>query len=711
MSVLLSNGAVVLSSGGLAVASQTSATVTLTRTGSYNVIGEPIVFEATSVTGLDTSEASFVMSDAALDQLVEWEWTITPPAGAATTWAYPTRLMPGHNARMTAYGRWGFIVPDVAGTWTFSVFGVDRNGTPVTASETATVVSRESVVADSAAWLLYDGDLTGAPTHDASNRYTSWDALKNALHAAGSDPVRVRVKGGASSVATGQLSGPSLSMPLVMFHGYGSGKYTVSNNGSFRLIESNFGTARQLIFEDMIFEGPFDANTETGAEVEGVYLGNGHTGSAPWSFRNCELNGWLTGIFTDSSQLTTYVEDCGFTDWAGSAVFMQRPGIHMRGCNMEQPATQPSGGHAKAASFGGIRGEVGILDGCVSFNNSSPFYGAGNAWPSPQPAVRFSVTTSAGGSGRTNAQRCVLSPSVSVQNSGEYGASFGPTNLLLERCTILGHFFPGIIDVDNSGVTVRNCMVLGAAADRAPNLSTTTFINIDSHLDDTGAGVNTDPIRIINNTVVDQNSDAGVSIAEVNVEEAFSTQTISNNTSYAPNYTPAVQPNGALTPQSGITPLAGGARMNYTHYLYNLASGVADGNSSPEIPWWTDVDGRSITQALADGGAEVHYLKNASSGAVLGSTDGLTFSTSATGVTINNNTGSTLAAGNYRIQIDLRHSPPGIIPGTASVANDGRLWSVSATPDNAALVPHFDFFGNTRSSGSPTLGAIDPNGT
>lgn len=745
--VLPFSGAAILSGAGLLQSSPTSATVSLTRVGtnSTNAVGEAIEFEATDVSGLDLSGYTYTLADAPLDQLVEWYWTITAPGGAATTWSAPTRLAPGHNARLTAYGRRGFIIPDVAGTWTFAVFGVDKNGATVSASASCEVVTTSSVVTDQNSWVLYTDTLPGGGvegTDYATGRaYATWDNLVTALEGySGGGAVRVRLQGGSTWSAANQFFPRFSNYTQLIMEPYGSGRATINTGSEGFYDDTHAENSHNLQLRGIDIIPEWDMTTESPFGADGGWNISATAGSPrAISFSD----GSLTGLGGNATTIKVYCENIDFLDGPEFNIIGQTP-MFVRGSNFDAPAASLMGGRRNENStdstwrnaHGNLR-ENGfqVLDGCTFHNQGGWSYTTGGEWVFTQQTLRFipSGTTSPGG--RLNIQRCIFEPGLYILNTNP-GPEEVPTNVLIERSVFLSHHqfgnLDGMLDIRCSGVTVRNCALLGSSAGGSSSEFVTRTPNIYLKSDVSTDTTNTDPVRIIANTGIDLRTGART-YTLVNVVEAFSQQEITNNIEYAPNYDTPHQPDGALVAETGTTPVNTGSRLGYTHHQFTLASDLAVGATSGVFSWFNDVDGVAVDHTTFNTGAEkdnifnnaiTGYIQNfATTGDGVSVGGGsITINKTAGGWSITNNldTGDTrgsfivsgvLKAGTYRLQLDRRHDPV-VKSGTASGANDGQLWAPASavTPDDPAKVPHFDFFGHTRSSGSPTKGAIDPLG-
>lgn len=739
-----------LSNGGLAqstpVGVSGEVSLSVYADNDKGIVGEPIVFDVVNVSGMDLSGFTYTLSDAPLDQLVEWFWTITPPAGAATTWSNVTRLAPGHNSRLTAYGRRNFIIPDVAGTWTFEVFGVDRQGNTLTASASKVVSSIDSLVSQTNTWLLYTDDLGSAPTHNASREYTSIDTLLGDLNSFDSSRgiIRVLVQGGKQYAQTLAVGPRFMDTDLVIFESYGGSNAEINPTATTQfLFDSGKSTSdTNFIFKGIDVVGPWDMTTET---PDGLTDGTDVFRTSPEtdtvaryiSLVDCSVKGGALTLYgVGNENIWWFGENSVLADSQEQKVLSANS--MFRGCDISDPPMALAGGRrnqsvtddARRNAHTGIRSyRVSVLDACTFFSACGWSYCSVGGWPAVQGPVLF--RTDGDAAGRINMQRCVVEGAIEFRPTS-VGAN--PTNALIERCTVMTThtlgLLNGVIDIANSGVTIRNCQVGGQSAARtAGSENRTPWINLDSNL--ASRTENTDPVRILNNTAVDL-IDGSRTYSITNVVEAFSQQEVSNNLEYAPNYDTPHQPDGALVAESGVTFINPGAVMGYTVHEFTLVSDLAVGATSGVFSWFNDWDGVAVDDTTFSGsfrkdaiwdGSILGYINNFVT-TDDGAGNGIVINKTASGWSITNNlsTGDTrsgfvesgvLKAGTYYLQLDRRHNLAGIVPGTAAGVNDGQLYApaVAVTPDNAALVPYYDFKGNVRSSGSPTKGAIDPNGT
>ena len=708
-----------------------SARVEISRKG-LNCVGEAIRFEAVDVTGLSVTDGPYDRYDP-LDHEIEWFWTITAPTGEPSEWTAVNRLAPLHNDRLSAYGRYGFVVPRSAGTWRFDVWGVDANGDTVEAAATVDVAPWGDVAADADTWLLHDGDLTGAPVHDAARRYATWDGMVAALKSVtAGGHIRVQIKGGATFSQTSVLALADIDCTSLILHTYGSGRATVTHvPGGGDFYEDNWFNDQNVILCGLDIVGPWDSTVEgpddTTVRIAVDMITNGEERGPERGLNifDCTFSGWGNTFYCDNQMVHMYLEDVVITNHLELALFSN--GVwYLRGCNFDDHPLALCGGRRNDASTadgaqrnahaitrgGGIR----VIDACQMFCHNGWSWWDSGGWPAAQPNVRFDVDPSSAPTAKCNIQRSVFEGhGIAIGSTSD--TAIGPTNILIERNIILGIHQPPKVETALSGVTIRNNVIIGASASRSAVASVRPRIVLDSRLVHAASG-NNDPVRLVNNTIVDLLPADGAFVG-LTVAEAFPDQAVANTLEYAPNYATPHQPDGTLVAEPGTTPICGGARMGFTHHRFTLVSDLAPGTSSAEIPWFDDYDGVAVDDTTFAGGAGKHNLFGGSysgrSSSYWTTAEGLSFSLSPTGVTLSlaSDAGYTILSGDYRLQLDRRHNLSGPIPGSATPAADGQLWAPAApaVPDAPLAVPHFDFFGRVRSAVEPTKGAIDPNAT
>ena len=688
-----------------------TASISVTR-GNLQCVGEGIILEVTNIQNMGLSTGVFDAYNPA-DHEPFYTWTITGPDGS--TWSNVPRLLSGHNNRKKRYGRKIMYMPRVAGSYTFSVNAVNPNtGSSLTGaiSTTLSVASIEDTIPQSRRVILYDGsDLTGAPTHDTINRYTTWSAARdraNSLSASG--PVWLACRGGETFARN---STTNVNFPGVI-SAYGTGRATIdcsTNNANFC---RDGGRNGSLIFIGMAILQDWDMTDHTGTQKRSsdyAFSNNGNGTSFHMTcLTDCEVNGWDANFLYDGGSADNYcicLEDVITGKHINYDVFIGGSSAQMyaNGTRFESPGASLAGGmrddndntNASPPYRRNIHGPIRAsnatlhLYGC-SFHSQNGWSWWGAAWPAHQPDLRFKF---GGGIGGDYSVRCCILEGVGITTAASTGSE-GPTNMVIEMNHLVSTSQSTEIQVFCTGMTVRNNSLISTSAARDPGNRSDTPVRIQVNKNPDGTSLNGgDPVRIHHNTLIELLGGSAENPI-VNVIEAHDNQIVSDNLFGAPNKDTPYWSDGTMTPRTGATLISTGSRFGYWRSgSLTLSADLAPGGSLGPFAWGNDVDGNPVDETTFVGspGEHVVWMQNKSGQSGRPSNyyfpavgvgyvnEGVSFTINSSGVTVTNNTTRTWPRFNddgdlvqYEVQLDRRHD---IVArtGSAPAADDGRLWA------------------------------------
>lgn len=698
----------------------TDGTITITR-GPLGCVGEAVYFEVENVTGFPLTTGSFIRFDPVFHE-IEWKWTITPPSGSEpTTWVAPTRNITANKNRLRHWGKWGFFTPMVQdGTYTIAVEGRHRpSGRVVNLSTTFDVVTQISVA--TRVLIVYDGsNLTGAPAHSAGDRYTSFKAAHSAARGINGTVLISFLGGYASSETFSNEVRDTDAVDHIIVNTYGTGKGRINisgGSGNRRFMWFRAGWNGGFVWQNVEIEGTWDMTAGLSGSTEGAYGDGFYFAGSPWfSMSGAGPSKMGTLMVSTAGAQSVFVEDVVMRHYLDYRCFnYDAARLMFRGCDMDNPPNATVGFlDNDSSSFNQPRNQhtsirTGnmnrlLISGCTFLTNVGWSGLINNNWASHQPAWRYKESTGDGGpGGNIIVERCLCEGNAPIG-----GQSDRAHNGLFERNMILGTTQGSGLggSCRASGTTARLNFFLGSSADRDPSASPRSGggeyqFKIGRDISPVIGGVdNTDPVRIYCNLAYDPAAEDYQSWACGFINLSTSPlAVVANNLAYAPNYTTPVAPDGALSPRTGVTVAnTVGSRLGFTHHRVDF--GTANiGDTKGPFPWFNDLDGNPVDGDTFSGGPGWHIIHN-SAGATTNwwrvSLNDLGNGTFTITFLAENAGGYPVTYGNHRLQLDRRHDIV-TVPGTASIADDGRIWAPdSIVPATGQWVTYWDFFENVR---------------
>lgn len=715
--------------------SNPTITFAITR-DAMSVTGEKVQLDLTSATGFNLPSAVYANYEARNHDL-EIKWTVTPPAGEPATWTKTDRTIDAFKDRLVFWGSSAFYIPSVAGTYTVECEASDRFGNTDTVSDTFTVLSVDALaIPSSRTFILYDGvNLTGAPAHDAGNRYTEWHTLINSLPDTAVN-VRVAVLGGHTFTGAGiaSLSDDNF-LTGIYVEQYGTGQSVIecndpgTNDCAFML----FNTAWAGTF---VLNGDFLIQRETPWRMNaGNPLRTGTSWGTAFEFRSTtapkislsgvSIDGFLDLFASNGSQTLPEIgcEDCDFLHYINFLAFINgsQPGSFMlRGCRYDNPPDVFAGAirhqNVSTVEFYGASAHTNRFGNMkIIFDGCQQAFAFGWSWtPQDWQQHQPNRLDQAGDAGsKVVVTRCLLEGTAFALVAGG-----GATNdMLFERNIILGGtqgMGGNTSECGHSGITWRNNIFISPDLSRDPGAEqnklgffvTTRDANPQKFMFNTFIDLRAGPYDV-NNVGVD----LGGLPTEIIQEES--------NLIYCPNYDTPIVPDGvtmvsraeSVTPNNTVGSVLGFVQVDLTENL-NV------GDTSAPINWPNDVDGSATSLATFSGGLGHHYIQEKlfsrtaapfyriSVNDVGGGQ--FTVTVDANWVPGDPNTLIDIGVYDYVIRLDRRHDPIAR-PGSATPAGSGTILEPSANIpvaiNNEMGAPRYDFFGVER-TGTACQGAV-----
>ena len=534
-SAVFVTGTVAVSAAGTGAA----IAINVTR-GADQVAPDAIFFEA-SPSGFAAGAAGAGEVYAPEDHDIHYTWSFSDPG----TYGAPVNLVAGLNDRNKAYGRKVWHCFTQPGTYTVSVTAVDRAGNSATASTDVTVGDPAVAWSGSATLCVaLDGDFTGAPS--GAVQYTT---LSAAFAAYGSLPGKGRLllKRGETYTITSRID---VDGSYSNFHlgAWGAGNRPVLDNiaDGIGTLRTKGGYSGDLTISDIVFQGGWDATTETGLEGQwAIFIYS----PARVTVSQCDFDGHDTSIYPHTDTAALCVHDCAITNWENYGIFAgkaQGAKAAILGTRIAQHVDALAGSTSKAVPanwHGPLRHGFKSLymDCCDLFSNNGWSTNPGAVFAA-QPCIRHNSKVTPDIYAYYTRTVCEGGwKIISMQDAS------GAKNDLAGNCIWDGCYFLGTASTDYAmyiqygGTTVRNCVVVRPDVPALVNgFQAMIYLDTDG-LD----AVNTaSPVDIYNNTFIDLRSAANDTNDPfrivTNVNGYFSNITEENNISHAPNLPGAI---------------------------------------------------------------------------------------------------------------------------------------------------------------------------
>lgn len=475
------------------------------------------VFPSRDLTVFDGTTPELVYDEAY--HKVEYYWTITRPAGAATTfdppgpWGY--NMPTAWNNRNKAYGPLVAFCLDEPGAHTITCFAVDRDGNTAEHSVVLTAVDPDVAYAGTltvAVQPVGDTDETWIPSgatviNTGSTDWSRWSAALPGLYSGGTGiGRRLLLKPGATYdlrafrhennyTNPSELFNPPSSSSLRRFYfGVPLGGAQATVRCGERAVYGIFNNRRiaSVTFNGISFEGTWDASAEVLRDeaTQVTPIGTVRSGTQH-NWHKVKVAG-LLGVMTapaDAANSNTLIKhraffsECFLTDWADYGWF---------GSN--QPTfpgyAQGSFGGPSAAVFLGTKffrspdapQGTRLLPTTYprATNNRYPLARGAHAeylymgasdfghWTWQQPGFRWYDNDPAWNNqrfpyGRTNIDRCVFESELRIETSSDNGdPAVVPRNTVVDRALVIGQTNAETSLTVRTGSTVRNCAIVVA---------------------------------------------------------------------------------------------------------------------------------------------------------------------------------------------------------------------------------------------------------
>lgn len=649
-------------------------------------------------------------------------WTVN--GAPLAPYQAPENMVNSWNDPNTAYGKKvAFHFPD-PGTYTITLWAVDRSGNTGQASTTIAVANADSLYpgAQTVCFSNAPGE-SWADEKPGCQRVTSFAALQTAVNNAGG-PLRILFKRGQSILrpdAT-RIRMTSNGQWLNHIGAWGSGDKPILHClKNWQLFEyKNNHPVTHFTCEMIDFRGDWDAASETGVPDRSPFIFLQGTTDCHFTISHCSFDGLDAVWFgTGDTNSTMVVADCVATNWRDYGSFIHgspNQKFAMIGSRFQQNVDALNGSPPPWAKNGfyNDHGPLRFSSLGDCYLACSDFFSR-NGWSplGPDKADQACIRVNSGGGADPATciiERCVCEGGYQVvtMEGADSSRVEHPGNYLIDRALLIasGKTFKSFVTVEYGGTTIRNCVGVMPDTPAAQSNGWKGAIKLEAQSPAPG---NLDsPIRVYGNTFVnlrDTDSDPGDPWPVITQTAAFTDVTFENNIVHAPNIDTPVS-GGPISLSADIP----GVTRRYKGVLYNefgqedgtLGTAVADGaDFTVDYPlgtdqsYWQAIESIDTRHKLTAGGS-IHHAQ-------LGDFS-VTFQSN--NIRVTNASGNDWNAGSsFSLKLD-RTSQMSAIPSTYESLGPVPLpRPTSSVGSGLGLIPHDDFEGQER--GPNSAGALE----
>lgn len=703
------------------------------KKSTLGIAPEGVKFEISGFADFDTPPPTGIYDERLHNFVFLWDF-----GDAGASFKTPKNLVSAHRDANVGYGFAASHVYQEPGTYTASVLVIELSSGK-RAIWTGTIEVKDPNAEFPGPRTVYvapDGNVTDAPA--GALAYSSLDEALAAVQGE-TVPHRIMLIRGQTSLLSAQFDFNNKQFPNVFITSEpGTGdKHVVrteidlGNRGLFYVRRVNptlGGTGIDFVWQDIRFEGPWDATSETSLDTSTneapVCFWFENTGVDYALFSGCEQDGFsLVNRLSPQVPVKIFHEHLT-TNWQDYAFFGDCQDVAFLGCQIAQHKDAMSGGpkDGKHNNHGPIRlaavglpGQPGttIMDGCDLFSRNGWFPNVAG-YTTIQPCIRWNMESTVGA--RMNLQRTTMEGGYNLLAISRTRASDRAgvqVNVVVEKSLFVGsHMTSELISVLHSGVTVRNNLMIQPDVPRLSSIfDPDSFVSVGYSADEPGEPVDIDgPIQIVHNTLVNLMTDANANSSAVSNEATFivpyTSTTVADNLVHQPNLNDPQTSHAPIDVAALFDARETGPRRRREVNTGSLGGDVAPG-SSILVPY-----SQGDATWFSDPASGWHSL--GISGVAGADTSSATFVFGPSGVVITNNSGATWPNGaSYTVQLertsinalpieDWRATPSGTIELYAPSVNP-----VSPALGNAANDEiERDFLGRERPT-HPSIGALE----
>lgn len=516
-----------------------------------------IYLEANSLADFDITPNSGSGFDPAWGQ-IEYVWEVTGvDLGDYPAWnPIPDTF---RNRNLQFGPKAGFCL-DQPGSYTITVWAVDRSGNIASASITRTILGpADEYPTTQTGVVSFASDFSGKPA--GATEISSLSALNTFLGGATTaSQRRVLFRRGESfslSSAINCAVGAGGNCMIGSSAEFGTGATPIlTTSGNHQIFSSQSSSNVKLHdLELRPVSGGYDPAADSGTDVDTpIDLATAPSGTPPFNlWHNIGMQNFAQHTYSTSDAFYSVMSNVRNQEWGGTAndgygFYFTTSSANSRralvGCAMMQAPDSYTG-----AGYGPYRDPFGnhlTMSACFFFSQSAP---GGSIH---QPAMRVNTDNSA--LSRATFDRCVFEggADIFVQNENSAVRASQDCNILCDGCIFILTETSGAPDIkiENTGMIFRNCLIY--SSDKAP--SNPIFVLVEGS--GTSSDIYSDPIELYNNSIVFPNSSGWNGDIYSQNGAGFSNITDQNNIAYGSSGD-SLQGDGALdlsTALAGLVP-------------------------------------------------------------------------------------------------------------------------------------------------------------
>lgn len=539
----------------------------------------------------------------------------------------PDNMVTEWNDPNTAYGKKVAFLFQEPGTYTVDLWAIDALGTTATAEVTLTVVDADTIYPGTRTICFStDGDWTGEKP--GCQRISSVTALQTAVDAA-SQPPRILFKRG-QDVADMNLFVDDAKLGYLGAWGTGPRPILRPQHKQNILRIWNSYADPELTITDIVFQGDWKSETETGLPDESPFNFITNPTDCQFTVANCYFSGFTaTWIATGNSHPARMIfANNVVTNWRDYGLFVHKTfdlGIRYAviGCQIAQRVTALNGG-TKNGLFN-THGPLRCADAANFYIAMTDLFSR-TGWSglnpdrADQPCIRYNHLATVGR--HFNMDRCVLEGGFQqLSFGGQNGRTQeNPGNFVVDKALLIATsktskaFMVG----EFGGITVRN--MLGIVPN-SPAYHPQVWKGSVAFEMDIPTDLNASTkVQIYSSSFLslrNQANDPGHAWAVETGAGIFDDVTVENNVLHAPDLdTPetSFMPISLSGTIQGVTPRYLGVLYNFDHETGTLSSNVPPGSSftlpypeGTDQSYWQAIQATDTEHAINVGNA--YYAK------------------------------------------------------------------------------------------------------
>jgi hypothetical protein len=554
------------------------------KRGTLQIAPEAAVFEAEAAGPGVSGPATRRDYDESFHKLL-YVWDFGDPGAVSDK---VTNLPALHNDLNRAYGKTVAHVFTRPGRFTVTCTVYDADGALLGSDRTEIEVADPDEAYAGERTILIDRDGRGdAARHPGARVVADWDAAWRALMGLGR-PGRILLQRGTVTVPDGMLS-LNQRYPNAHVSAWGEGPRPVLATSGPDLIYGHAEGPRDIVFQNIAFQGPWDSTRETGSQPTAFWCEQENDRAIV--IDDCTFAGFGISLHLIDEREGRYrtmlaVHNCDVTDWGDYGAYIGRNPeqfVAFLGTAIHQHEDALMGGGNRREGDTNQQGPIRISNGGRTHISACDLFSR-NGWSTAadiaadQPCLRWSTSSEEQSEIRS---ACIVERTameggfmmVSVGNANGTEPYYG-TNFVMDKCLLVGTARTRSgVGLQLAGSTIRNTIMVRPDTPLVTNRWVAWVVHAAG---DPGLAFDPgDPVEIYGNTMVNLMDDRNRGDDALSIEkdiDAFPVFSFENNVAFAPNAT-GQQPEDPQLSRAPLATVGGVWRSRYRGPRYRDIGG------------------------------------------------------------------------------------------------------------------------------------------